>query len=71
MDTGDATATTETMSVMQILEQIARALPDALIGRSGHIKEQQLNQESVERAREIVDRWNERTRENWRRDGAG
>lgn len=57
------------MSLMSIFEQIVKALPDTLTGRGSHLEEQQLNRESAQRAREIVDRWNEQTRQNWRLDG--
>lgn len=57
------------MSLMEILEQITRVLPASLLNRKGHLEEQRLNQESVGRAREVVDRWNERTRDNWKLDG--
>lgn len=57
------------MKLTAILEQIARALVLSPRKSVTHLEEMDLNREAVERARRAVDLWNERTRENWRRDG--
>lgn len=59
------------MNWQSLMNVIARMLPAAPFRQPpDHRIEQRKNREAIERARRVVDVWNQRNRDTWRADGS-
>ena len=59
------------MSWESLMNAVARIIPVAPFRQPpDHRNEQRQNREAVERARRVVDVWNQRNRDTWRADGS-
>lgn len=54
-------------SLMNVIARIVPGIPSRQ--RPEHRNEQRQTRETVERARRVVDVWNQRNRDTWRADG--